>query len=188
MTAPLTPAALQERMLTTGDVGATWKLGPELNEADYGDAGNLPCEDMAMNPTIRDRLRPVAGVQFEPVDGSSKHLIEFAMTGEPDRLATDLSLFDEGFDECAREPDTEVEVRDLSLPKLGDQRFGYLMTADQPVDGGTATWYVRMATVRRGAVAVHVGLTEILDPGAQPSITDAAFVDVVRKAAEALTG
>lgn len=186
--APLAPTALQERMLSVADVGTTWKLGPALNEADYGDAGNLPCEDMAMNPTILERLRPVAGVQFEPVDGSSKHLIEFGMTGEPDRLAADLSLFAEGFDACAKEPEAEVEISDLSLPKLGDQRFGYVMTASEVVDGGTATWHVRMATVRLGAAAVHVGLTEILEAGEKPSISDAAFGDLVRKASDALGG
>jgi hypothetical protein len=187
-TVTLAAADLQGRMLRVADVGAGWKLGSPLNEADYADAGNPPCEDMALNPTILARLVPIAGAQFEPVDGSSRHLIEFGLTGDPDRLAADLAIVDEGYGECAT-AGSDVEVRELRLPAVGDQRFGYVMTASQPVDGGTATWYVRMGTVRRGSVAVQVALTEILaSKDAKPALTDDAFFSLVRAAATRLTG
>lgn len=176
-------AGLQARLLTTPDVGARWKAGPAVTDADFGDAIQIPCEDMAINPTIAARLRPIAGVQFEPVDGSSAQLIEFALTGEPARLTADLTAYLEAFAACAAAPDTGPVAADpLALPTLGDQRGA--LTARATVTAGT-TWSVRIAVVRTGATAIQIGLTEILSADRPtPQYDDAAFVALVRKATE----
>lgn len=108
-------AALQTRMLTVADVGSPWQLGHAVTALDFGDATKLPCADTALNPTIIARLTPVAGVQFEPVDGSPKHLIEFALTGEAGRLATDLQLYAEGFELCNQKVGSDAETATLDI-------------------------------------------------------------------------
>lgn len=181
------PVSSPASLLTVADVGSSWQAGPEVNDADFTDAVQLPCADAAINPTIMARLRPTAGVQFEPVDGSSKHLIEFARTGEVERLAADLDILREPIDACQGRPPAggeagTVDVATLVLPALGDQRFGMVLTGTGAADGGV-TWLVRTATVRVGAVAIDVRLTEILEtPETEPEISDGAFVAIVERA------
>lgn len=184
-------ATLQTKMLTVADVGAAWKLGHEVTELDFGDATKSPCEDAGLNPTIAARLTPVAGVQFEPVDGSYRHLIEFAVTGEVARLTTDVQLFAEGYELCNGKPadggTAGVTITKLTIPKLGDQRYAYTVFAKLSPDEPTV-WYGRSVLVRVGTVMVTVGLTEILDsPAAKPTVTDAALVTIVEKAVAHLT-
>lgn len=172
-------------LLDDDDVGAAWQLGPAITDADLTDAVQIPCPDMAINPTIADRLTPVTGTQFEPVDRSSKHLIEFVVTGDPEQLAGDLQVMFDAMDACsATTPTTtgtgSLTVEPLTMPQLGDQRAAYVLIG---VESSDATWYVRQADVRIGATAVHVGLTEILQsPDDDPSISDGDFVQLVQTA------
>ena len=156
-----------------------------VGDADFDDAWSMPCPDTAVNPTILARVRPLVGVQYDAPDGSYRHLLELGITGVPDRLAADLEVVDEAMRACAASSPTAegVTVRAISLPALGDQRAGWAMTAEQRDGAEAVTWQVRSATVRRGSVAVRIGLTEILDrPSTPPSITDEAFVAIVRTA------
>jgi hypothetical protein len=174
--------------LGLADVGPDWQVGPAVNDADFGDATQIPCADMALNPTILERLRPVAGVQFEPADKSSKHMIEFFRVGLPSRLAADLDAYIGALEACRTNPPTSttgtgaVTITTLAIPELGDQRAAYTMIGAE--GGGTqTTWFVRGATVRVGAVAIDISLTEILDsPDATPTISDAQFVQLVQTA------
>lgn len=174
-----------ERLLGLGDVGSGWQMGPGVNDADFRDSTQLPCDDMALNPIIAARLTPVTGIQFEPTDGSSKHLIEFLITGDEPRLAADLQAYLEAMGACeAATPATTgagtLTVTTLTLAPLGDQRGAFVLTADVSPD---ATWHVRTATVRVGPVATRVALTEILPTAdAPPAVSDADFVQLVEAA------
>lgn len=177
-------------LLTTLDVGREWQVGPEVNDADFGDSTRLPCDDVALNPTIARRLTPVAGIQFEPVDRSSKHLIEFLLTGEAPRLDADLQAWTDAMESCATTtPATTsagtLTVEAFTLPPLGDQRTGFVLTAD--LSPGV-TWHVRTAAVRVGSMASRVALTEILStPDSPVTVSDADFVDLVETAAAKLS-
>ncbi len=124
---------------------------------------------------------------MKPVDHSSTHLMELARTGEVGRLAADLDIFHEAIVACAGRPPADadggtVDVADLAVPELGDQRFAVVLTGTAPTGDGV-TWFVRMATVRVGGFAIDVRLTEILDaPAADPRISDEAFVALVEQA------
>lgn len=184
-------AQLNAMLLDTSDVGAAWRAGPAITDADLTDATQMPCPDTAINPTIAGRLTPITGVQFEPVDQSSRHLIEYALTGEPARLDADLQVLFEAMDACASTTPTTIgtgslTVEPLSLPELGDQRGAYTLIG---VESPGATWYVRNAEVRLGSIAIEIGLTEILQtPDDEPSVTDAEFVLLVQNAVAKLDG
>jgi hypothetical protein len=172
-------------LLDVGDVGAGWQVGPDVNDADFSDATKIPCSDVAINPTIAARLTPVAGVQFEPTDRSYKHLIEFAVVGEPARLDADLQAFFGAMESCTTVASTDqgpFTVEELALPRLGDQRAAFVLTGTESPDT-LATWYVRDAAVRVGPVAIEIGLTEILStPDEAPSISDTEFLRLVETA------
>ena len=184
-TTPPSPEQLEPMLLDTSDAGTGWQLGPAITEADLTDATQIPCPDTAINPTIATRLTPVTGVQFEPVDRSSKHLIEFVVTGQPEQLGADLQVLFDAMDACAATTPTSLgtgslTVEPLGIPELGDQRAAYTLIG---VESPDATWYVRNADVRVGALAVEVGLTEILQtPDDAPSISDDEFVQLVQTA------
>jgi hypothetical protein len=184
-------AQLDSMLLDVGDVGEGWQVGPAVTEADFSDAVQFPCDDMALNPTIIERLTPVTGIQFEPTDGSYNHLIEFLVTGDPQRLALDLQVYFEGMEACAATTPTTMgsgtlTVARFTIPVLGDQRAAYVLTG---VESPDATWYVRSAEVRVGSIATGVALTEILStPDAEPTVTDAEYVHLLETAVTKLSG
>jgi hypothetical protein len=190
-TSTMSTAQLDSMLLDIGDVGADWQVGPEVTDADLSDSAQFPCSDMALNPTIIERLRPVTGIQFEPTDGSYKHLIEFLLTGDPQRLALDLQFYFEGMEACAATTPTAtgpgtLTVEPFTIPELGDQRSACVLTG---VESPDATWYVRSAAVRVGSVAAEVALTEILPtPDDEPTITDADYVQLLETAVAKLSG
>ena len=189
-TTTMSTAQLDSMLLDVGDVGGGWQLGPEVTDADVSDSTQLPCNDMALNPTIIERLTPVTGIQFEPTDRSYKHIIEFLVTGEPQRLALDLHFYFEGMEACAATTPTTVgagnlTVEPFTIPMLGDQRAAYVLTG---VESPDATWYVRSAEVRVGSIATEVALTEILStPEDEPTVTDAEFVQLLETAVAKLS-
>jgi hypothetical protein len=187
----MSTAQLDSMLLNVGDVGAGWQVGPEVTAADFSDSTQLPCNDMALNPTIIERLTPVTGIQFEPTDRSYKHLIEFLVTGDPQRLALDLQFYFEAMEACAATTPTTIgagtlTVEPFTIPMLGDQRAAYILTG---VDSPDATWYVRSAEVRVGSIVTEVALTEILPtPEDEPTVTDAEFVQLLENAVAKLSG
>jgi hypothetical protein len=56
---------------------------------------------VALSSAIVERLTLVTGIQFEPTDASYKHLIEFLVTGDALRLASDLGFYFEAMEACA---------------------------------------------------------------------------------------
>jgi hypothetical protein len=167
-------------------VGAHWKIGNPVTAADFEDATNLPCDDVALNPVVKQRLTPVTGIQFEPVDGSYQHLIEFVVTGAPQRLDADLGGYFEALESCRDRgtgmPGGGLSVSKLETPELGDQQAAYVLVGAASAEG--PTWHVRRGVVRVQSVAVEVGLTEILgSPQDQPRISDEEFVALLRAAA-----
>lgn len=184
------PADLNRFALTLDDVGATWKPSNPLNDADFRDFGGLPCEDMAINPTILERIRPTAGVQFEPSTAGSRHLIEFILSGESARLAADIDVLIGAEQACAdqtRAGSESLKVERLTIPDLGEQRAAFLLRGLES-EGGTAYWYVRQGIVRVGGIAITIGLTEILSsPTAAPTIPDTEFVRLLTAATARIT-
>jgi len=174
-------------LLTVDDVFDGWKLGSPINEADLDDSVQVPCANTAINPTIAQRLKAVTGVQFEPVDGSYNHLIEFATVGDPARLAADLDALFGALDSCGPEftgggGEGSGTLKELALPELGDQRKGYVITGKDAPETDVV-WYVRTAYVRVGTVAITVSLAEVLPVENQtPTISDEEFVRVVQTA------
>jgi hypothetical protein len=178
-------AELDSMLLDADDVGADWRVGPAVIDADFTDSTQIPCPDTAINPTIAARLTPVTGIQFEPTDRSPKHLIEFVLSGQPDRLDADLQVMFDAMDACAATTPTTTEtgsmtIEPLAIPELGDQRAAYTLIG---VESPDTTWYVRDASVRVGSIAIEVALTEILQPpDDEPSISDAEFVQLLETA------
>lgn len=171
-----TAAQLQARLLGAGDVGAGWQVGGSINPEDLSSIGHAnPCGNDKIDPAVAKRLTAVTGVQFEPTDHSYKHFIELVLTGDPAQLGSDLHALMAALDSCPA-------VKDLSIPKLGDQQAAYVIT---DAESANAVWHVRNAVVRVGPVAVAVGMTEIL-PSAQarPQISDDTFVKVLRTAVD----
>jgi hypothetical protein len=190
----LSSAQLDKMLLDAGDVGADWQVGPGLNDQDLSDFAQIPCPDSAVNPTIAKRLTPATGVQFEPADHSRKHMIEFLLTGDAQRLDRDLQALSGAMEACSTATSTTSDtgatskVEKLAIPELGDQRAAYVITVTGSPDS-QATWYVRSAVVRVGSVATSLGLTEILPtPQAQPQISDEEFVKILKTAVAKLGG
>jgi hypothetical protein len=184
-TTTISTAQLDSMLLDVNDVGAGWQVGPAVNDADFSDSTQLPCSDMAINPTIIQRLTPVTGIQFEPTDHSYKHMIELVVTGEPEQLDSDLQVYFDAVDACAATTPTTTGtgtliVEQSAIPAVGDQRAAYILTGIESPD---ATWYVRDAEVRVGAIAIELALTEILPtPQDEPTISDAEFVQLLQMA------
>lgn len=182
--APAVPPATA--LLTAADVGSGWQLSNEINDMDLAAFAQIPCENVALNPTTVTRLTASIGVQFEPVDHSYRHIMELVAVGVPTQLAADLQALRDATATCptAEPTATTVSVQPFDLPALGDQRFAQLLRGYE----GDSLWYVRGAYVRVGGVAVSVGLTEIVaGVGATPTITDATFVQLVTTAVAKLS-
>jgi hypothetical protein len=173
-------------LLDLQTVGARWKIGHAVTDADFEDATNIPCEGVALDPVVRQRLRPVTGIQFEPVDGSYQHLIEFLVTGAPQRLDADLDRYFGALESCSSVgtalPAGLLSVTRLEIPELGDQQAAYVLVGAESAEG--PTWYIRSGIVRVQSIVVEVGLTEILgSPQDRPRISDEEFVTLLRSAA-----
>lgn len=190
-TTTISTAELEAKLLAVGDLPAGWSLGEPVNEQDFADAKQIPCQDQAINPTIAARLTPVAGIQFQPASGTSSHLIEFVTVGEAQRLSSDFQVLIDAMRACESSlttapATTTLTVAELTIPELGDQRVAFLM---KDLEVPTKVWYVRDAAVRVGGVIVEVGLTEILaSKDATPTTTDAEFVAIVQAAVDHFNG
>lgn len=188
-TTTMSTVHLGAMLLDASDVGAGWQVGSDVNEADFADAARSPC-GAAMDPSLTQRLTPVAGVQFEPTDRSYKHLIEFAVTGDPTQLDSDLQAFWNAVESCPTSTSQAgtLTVETFAIPALGDQRIAFTLTGRESTDT-TATWHGRSAAVRVGPTAIELGLTEILSaPQETPSISDAEFVKLLQAAVAKLAG
>lgn len=189
----VSPADLDAMLLTATDVGEDWTEGHTIGPEDLSSFAQLPCPDSALNPLIVDRLTAVTGVQFDPVDRSSQHVLELLVTGEPARLSTDLELLAEAaLAPCAVDGSTSagaggVTVEPMSIPALGDQRMAYTARASESTTG--PTWYVRIAVVRVGSVALQLGLTEILATShGDAHVSDGEFARLLETAVGELSG
>lgn len=61
-------------------------------------------------------------------------------------------------------------VKQLAIPRLGDQRAAFILTGEESADS-TMTWYVRDAAVRVRSVAIELGLAEICRRPRNPHIS-----------------
>jgi hypothetical protein len=184
-TAPTTATVV---LLTVGDVGSVWKLSNAVNDADYADAFQMPCADTALNPTIKARLTPTSGVQFEPVDHGYQHLIEMVVTGEAARLDADLAIYIEALQACSANPSADLLSYDqMMVLDMGDQSATFEATAYESGSTGPV-WYTRTSIVRVGGVAITLGLSEVLDnKDLAPAINDDEYVRILEAAVAGLS-
>lgn len=187
-------ADLSALLLDVADVGEGWSATTALSPEDLGSIADSPCAALVMNPTIIERLKPTTGVQFQPTDGSKRGLQEVALTGDPARLPQDLQAVFDGIAEvCAgvesTTPDAErIRYEPFAVPALGDQRLAIIWTAHEPPEY-QVTWRGHTAIVRVGAIAIMLTQFDILPtPQDEPLMSDAEFVEVLRKAVDKLSG
>lgn len=189
-TTTVSVATLTQRLLTVGDLPSGWQLASPINEMDLVAFANLPCDNAAINPLAVKRLTASTGIQFEPVGAASGHMIELVTTGDPTQLAKDVGMLIGAREEACSGADATSDgapltITQLPLPStLGDQRNAYSGHA-----GPESTWFGRSAVVCVGGIAVMIGLTEVRSsPTAAPTISDAAFVQLVQTAVQRLEG
>lgn len=187
--APTTSVAsgdVSAMLLTVDDVWAGWQEASPVGEADFDDSWQIPCDDVAINPTFVDVLRPSAGIQFEPSDGSYRHLMQMVTTGAADELAPALDAYIGAVTSCGSEAlwfGAVVTVDPLDLGELGDQRAAYTVVASEGDGSNPMALNQRTASVRVGDHVVTLGLVEVLEgEGAELTVSDAQFVDLVRTA------
>lgn len=187
-TATTAPTTAKVVLLTVGDVGSVWKVSNAVNDADYADAFQVPCADTALNPTIRTRLTPTSGVQFEPVDHGSQHLIEMIVTGEAARLDADLAIYIEALQSCTANPSADLlSYEQMMVLDMGDQSATFEATAYESGSSGPV-WYIRSSIVRVGGVALTLGLSEVLDnKDLEPAISDDEYVRILEAAVTGLS-
>lgn len=182
---------LKAVLLDAGDIWEGWKVGENITPEDLASFAQSPCENVAVNPTIAQRLTAATGIQFEPIDRSYKHMIELVVTGDPKQLDTDLQALIGATQSCPSVASTIAgggsgTVHELSIPTLGDQRAAFVYTALESASG--PTWYIRSAIVRVGSLAVGLGLTEILSTAQdKPQISDEQFVKLLETAVAKLS-
>ena len=195
-TTTLSTPQLRAKMLDGSDVGAFWKVGNPVNPMDLSGFAQIPCPNITVDPAVAKRLTGDTGVQFEPTDGSYKHMIEMALTGEPGQLDSDLQQFIDAMNACAASlasASTTSGTQTLSgtklpIPALGDQRGAWVGYATES-PGSQARWYIRNAVVRVGSTAIGLGLTEILfTPKDTPKFSNAEFVQILETAVNKIGG
>ena len=76
---------------------------------------------------------------------------------------------------------TLLSVAPLSIGEVGDQRSAIVFDGKESASA-TGVWHGRSAMVRVGNRLVGIGLTEILDSGAKPALSDDDFRALVNKA------
>lgn len=184
------PTPLEPMLLSVDDLGGLWTVGNPINDADLQDSVQVPC-DAALDTAIVERLRADTGIQFDPVDGSSKLLIEFLKQGEPDQLAADVQALMDAFAACphATWPGEGgySSLEAVALPSLGDQQMAVRITGiDSPESEVVTRGYA--AYVRVGSVLVNVGLIEMVPKDGGQATTDEQFVDIVTAAVDRVTG
>lgn len=182
-------SALTAKLPTAADLGPDWKPGAEINEMDLTMNPEV-CPGVMLDAELAKRLSGRAGVQFDPVDRGSRHLMVQLVAGEPTQLASDLEAFVAAVKTCpvdaAGAPNTYLSVADVVLPSIGEQRLGVAIKAQESDSG--PVWFVRQVAVRVGDLAMTVGLTEILaSPTDAATVSDADFVALVTAVAAKLT-
>ena len=189
-TGTISAAQLTARLLSAAAVGAGWQVGSPINPLDLASFGQVPCDEATLDPAVTTRLTATTGIQFEPSDGSYKHLIELVVVGDPQRLAADLTTLLGAIESCGGAPSTKAKngmLHKLTVPALGEQRAAYVGSIGES-PGSPITWYGRFGFVRVGSVAVSLGLTEILaSTQDKPHVSDGEYV-LLLKAAVAMLG
>lgn len=184
-------------LLTVDDLvglDGEWTVMTDMSPDDLGSLASSPCPDTTLDPELVERLRPTAGVIFEPADGSMQGVQELILSGDPARLEADLEAVIGSVESCVGEqyevPDTgeKVQYDLIDVGDLGDQRAVATVTAFEPPDFMT-TWRGHTAIVRVGDTAIMVNQFQILDsPDLEPSMTDEEFVTLLQAAVAKLAG
>jgi len=182
-------SGLSAKLLTAADLGSAWELGEPVNEMDLTMNAEV-CKGVVLDAELAARLNGQTGVQFQPTDRSSKHLMVQIITGEAGQLASDLDAYAAALKTCPVDPvgaeDTFLSVEDITLPAWGEQAHGIAVRAQE--SGNGAVWFVRFIQVRVGGEAVGLGLTEILGSAtAAPAFTDADLIGWAEKAVAKLS-
>lgn len=104
------------------------------------------------------------------------------MVGDPDEIETIYTALSEGYRRCLSVPPPADEVvtgDELTLPDVGDERFGWVLRM-----GDRDRWDIRWVIVRDGAVLMNITENEILS--GENILTDQQIADIIGVAAEKL--
>lgn len=184
---------LESRLLNAGDIGAGWIGTTVVDGTELGTLAESPCPGVTLPAAITERLRPVAGVRLNPIDGTNRAVFEGIIVGEPATLADDVQALFDAAASCAgteftSENDEHVRYDDLLLPALGDQQMASVMTIGQPPDH-QLTVRGHTAIVRVGELVLSVTQFEVMTTPEAPALTsDEAFIELLRTAVARLKG
>lgn len=144
----------------------------------------------SLRPSVFRQLDLAVDDEIDPPSDRTGHRIflqEFLYSGEPDDTTESFSLIRDGSVDCFGEMPASEEgpgySQELSLPEVGDDRFGVLMTIEEA--GGWAEWHIQEAVVRKEAVLMKLVVVDIR-AGVEPYFTVEEFGDIVRLAVDEL--
>lgn len=176
-------------LLDASDLGEGWTAETAAPQ-DMNSLGAAPCDDVAVNPVVANRLVPTAGVIITGAgDALFQAVQELALRGKAMQLGSDLDAVSTASLSCdgatGTSPDGErYTFATFELPDIGDQRFAVRATIAEPPDF-QVTWHVFIATVRVGDAAIQLDEIEILStPDAVPTFGEADFVALLQTAVD----
>lgn len=201
---------LVDSLLTTDDLGATWRedfvetagcSSPEdcqepfdgvITDEMRQDMGGIDMcpeagdEAVTAAAGLADRWQVVRSFTLDvnDPDQDSANLAENLMAGDVDEITDLFEVLRDGFLTCIEVPppddETHIEARELALPELGDDRFGFLLSLGDEED----RWDIRAVLVRSGGVILALGENEILS--GDPALTDDDLAAIAATATDKL--
>lgn len=185
-TAPPTAEQLAATLVNVDDYQGEWtvNLGPEgstemttgVVPEDLQDLlpGFELCDEASADArAAADAMRWMAFRQLDlavddPIQPPDRtgHMVfvqEFLTAEDADEVTATFDLLSEGMQACLGEVAIEDEgpstAAEMTLPDLGDDRFGVLLTVEEA--GGNAEWRIHSALVRQGPVLALIQVVDI---------------------------
>lgn len=204
---------LSEALVTADDLEGEWAFnpGPQGGEAAIDPSGILTDEQRDLLPSfelcdrasdeakkIASTMRPLVFRQLDlaeedeidPPFDRTGHMIflqEFLYTDASYRLESSFESLRDGMTACFGEMPAGEEgpgfVEALTLPDIGDDRFGALMKIEEA--GGWAEWHIQEALVRDGATFMKFVMVDIR-AGVEPYFSADDFAGIVQTAVNKL--
>ena len=204
---------LSDALVTADDLAGEWNVdpGPQGGDAAIDPTKILTDEQRELLPSfelcdrasdeakkIASTMRPLVFRQLDlteqdeidPPFDRTGHMIflqEFLYADASYRMERSFESLRDGMAECLGEIPAGEEgpgyAEALTLPDLGDDCFGVLMTIGEA--GGWAEWHIQEALVRNGTTLMKFVMVDI-HAGVEPYFTTDDFADIVRTAVNKL--
>lgn len=144
----------------------------------------------SLRPLVFRQLDLAIDDEIDPPFDRTGHRIflqEFLYAGDADQIAESFSLIRDGsfdcFGEIAAGEEGPGRSEELSVPAVGDERFGVLTTIEEA--GGWAQWHIQEAVVRQESVLMKLVVVDIR-AGVEPYFSSEEFGNIVRLAVDEL--